>query len=313
MEIKNIAVFLRHERVSCWNFAERHCRRLQERMSGVHVANYEDAEEFCRALADADACMVWGFRQEWLDQAPGLKLISTPAAGHEGIAFQVPEGIAVMHGRFHGEIIGETVVGMLLAMTRGLAPAVSTLASVPWPQAELDAVVRPLRGSHVAILGLGHVGGWIGRLLKPFGVRISGLRRDLGRPVPDWFGEGDRVFGGDELDEVLHCADHVLLALPGGPDTDLVLNGHRIMELKGSATVINVGRGNAIDHMSLCSALMAGRIAGAFLDVFPEEPLPEDSMLRHCPNLWLLPHASAISGNYLDLYVDDFVEQLEQF
>ena len=88
------------------------------------------------------------------------------------------------------------------------------------------------------------------------------------------------------------------------------MNGHRIMLLRQGTTIINVGRGNSIEPMSLFSALSAGRIAGAFLDVFPDEPLPKDSYFRQCANLWRMPHASAISVNYLDLYVKDLARQI---
>jgi len=170
--------------------------------------------------------------------------------------------------------------------------------------------MRPLRGSHVVILGLGNIGGWIGRMLKPFGVRISGMRRNMSRPRPDWFTEEDCLFTQEQLNEVLPTANHVILALPGTIDTDNMLNGRRINLLRREATVINVGRGNSIEGIALYAALASGRIAGAFLDVFPEEPLPEDSMLRRCPHLWRLPHASAFSPDYLDLYVTDLLRQL---
>ena len=76
-------------------------------------------------------------------------------------------------------------------------------------------------------------------------------------------------------------------------------------------TVTNIGRGNAIEAAALTAALENGHLAGAFLDVFPEEPLPETSPLMHVRNLWRLPHACAIADNYLDLYVADFVRQLK--
>lgn len=311
MKIHNIAAYIRHDQVSSWNFAQRQADFLHEKLPDAEITVYEDEASFCKALQTADACLVWYFRQEWFECAPELKVLSTPSAGRDFFRVTPPRGVHMMYGQFHGELIGETVVGMLLAMTRGIASALTSLANNPWPRRELDAVMKPLRGSHVAILGLGHLGGWIGRLLKPFGVRISGLRRNLSRPAPDWFEEGDCIFGEDKLEQILQDADHVILALPGTADTDMMLNGRRIMMLKQGATVINVGRGNAIDGTSLYSALAAGRISGAFLDVFNEEPLPENSAFRKCPNLWIMPHASAIAPNYLDLYVSDFIRQLD--
>ncbi len=306
----NILVNIRHEEVSCWNFLPRHKEQLEAGLPGCHVQICGSDEEFAELLPTADTCLVWRFQQEWLAKAPSLKLLSTPAAGRDYFQIIPPPGLRLMYGQFHGELIGETVVGMMLSLARGILPAVTTYASNVWPRKQLTAIMRPLRGSHVVILGLGHIGSWIGKLLKPFGVRISGMRRNLAKPAPDWFDAQDRLFGADEMVDYLKTADFVVLSLPGTKETDQLLNGHCINQLKPTAYVINVGRGNAIEQMSFFAALSAGRIAGAFLDVFPEEPLTDQSMLVKCPNLWRMPHASAISGNYLDLYVQDFLKQL---
>jgi phosphoglycerate dehydrogenase-like enzyme len=80
--------------------------------------------------------------------------------------------------------------------------------------------------------------------------------------------------------------------------------------MKPNAVVYNLGRGNAIDPEALVAALRQRRIAGAFLDVVPEEPLPAVSPLWSVPNLYLTPHASAISRDYLDLYFDELAGEL---
>jgi phosphoglycerate dehydrogenase-like enzyme len=82
--------------------------------------------------------------------------------------------------------------------------------------------------------------------------------------------------------------------------------------MQPSACVYNLGRGNAIDADALCAALCSASIAGAFLDVLPEEPLPPSSPLWTTPNLYLTPHASAINAEYLDLYFEELGEQLAQ-
>lgn len=311
IELKRIAVNIRHSEVDCWTFKQKHAMLLQRGMPGANVRICETDEAFVSALGDSDAALVWRFRQDWFEAAPQLRVISTPAAGKDLFTVTPPAKVLMLNGQFHGQIIGETVCGALLGMSRGILSAASEpLLGKPWPRAELSKVLRPLRGSHAVILGMGHLGTWIGRMLKSFGVRISGMRRDLSRPAPDFFGAEDRIFGIGELNAILPHADHVILALPATSETNELLNGHRINLLPRHATVVNVGRGNAIAEMPLYAALSAGRIAGAFLDVFAHEPLPADSILLHCPNLWRLPHASAISDNYLDLYVEDLLKQL---
>lgn len=312
IELRQIAVNIRHNEVDSWNFSQRHALLLQRRLPMTSVRICETDDAFVGALKECDACMVWRFRQEWFDGASGLKILSTPAAGRDYFNVTPPDGVRMLYGQFHGKIIGETVCGMLLGMCRGILPSVTTYAGEAWPRAELCKLMVPLAGSHAVILGLGHIGGEIGRMLKCFGVRISGMRRDLSRPAPSWFDGEDKIFGLDTLDDVLPTADHIILALPGTPETNKILNATRLNLVSRHATIINVGRGNAIEEMPLYAALSAGRISGAFLDVFTEEPLSTNSILRKCPNLWRMPHASAISDNYLDLYVEDFLRQLNE-
>jgi D-2-hydroxyacid dehydrogenase (NADP+) len=305
----DIAVHIRHPQVACWNFQPAQAQRLQRLLPQLRVRICENEQALINALPSCDCAMVWTFKQEWLAQAPRLRLLSTPAAGHDMLSLSPPPQLRMVYGAFHGEIIGETVVGMLLAMTRGILPAATTFAELSWPRHELSGLLRPLRGSHVVILGLGHIGDWIGRLLKPFGVRISGMRRSLSKAAPDWFDEHDRIFIESDLDSVLPDADHVVLALPGTPDTTHIIDARRIGLLQKHCTLCNVGRGNAVEEKPLYAALEARRIAGACLDVFQNEPLPANSILKRCLNLWRLPHASAIAPNYLDLYVEDFARQ----
>jgi phosphoglycerate dehydrogenase-like enzyme len=105
-------------------------------------------------------------------------------------------------------------------------------------------------------------------------------------------------------------ADHVACVLPGDTGTDSLLDAAAFARMKRSAYVYNLGRGNAIDAQALVSALNSGQIAGAFLDVVPEEPLPADSPLWDVPNLYLTPHASAIQAEYLDLYFEELGPEL---
>jgi phosphoglycerate dehydrogenase-like enzyme len=167
--------------------------------------------------------------------------------------------------------------------------------------------MRPLRGSHLVILGFGNVGRWVGKLAKPFGVRITGMSRRP-RPQPEYFTAGDAVTPANRLDTVLPHADHLMLALPSGPATDHIIDRRRLALLKPQAWLYNIGRGNAVDTAALAKALAAGRLAGACLDVFEEEPLPADHPLRALPNVLLMPHASAIAPNYLDLFLNEFIE-----
>jgi D-2-hydroxyacid dehydrogenase (NADP+) len=308
-----VAVHLVNPQVPAWSFDERHARQLAAALPGMTCRICASRLEFHAALATAQIAFVWSFQQEEFAHAPHLRIVATPAAGRDYFQVTPPPDVRFCYGRFHGNIMGETAVGMILAMTRGLLPTVTTYRDDPWPRARLVLCLRPLHGAHVVIVGFGNIGRRIGQLLKPFGVRVTGVRR---QPSPDDLADGfdarDRVVALDALDEVLPAADHVVLALPAGPDTDNLMNGSRLFRLPPHATLINLGRGNAVDERALTSALLRGRLAGACLDVFRAEPVPADSPLRQCPNLWLFPHAAAISPTYLELFVEDFAAQFRE-
>ena len=306
-----IVTYITHSIVDAWNFREVHAEILRRRIPGVNVQICGTEQEFTEGLRGADVVLTWTFRQEWFALAPRLKVISTPAAGKDYFHVVPPAGVTMLNGHFHGEIIAETVVAMILAMIRGLLRNATQFADLPWAREELSPSLRTLRGSNVTILGFGHIGRWIGRLIKPFGTTsIWGMTRHGNASFPDWFTENDRIFTASELDVRLCETDHLVLALPSTTGTDGIVGEHELALLPKGATVTNVGRGNALNEAALIKSLRDGHLGGAVLDVFAEEPLDEHSPLMSCPNLWRLPHASAIAPNYLSLYSEEVSKDL---
>ncbi|MCK5801213.1 MAG: D-2-hydroxyacid dehydrogenase [Lentisphaeria bacterium] len=304
-----IAVYLHHPEVECWNFSQDHASRLRRLVPNCSVTVCRSQADFLVALPATEIAVVWRFRQEWFDIGGNLRVVATPAAGRDYFFVNPPPGVEVFHGQFHGELMAETVVGMLLAMTRGILKAADLQRDTSWPRADVAAGMRSLRGSHVVILGFGSIGRWIGRLLKPFGIRLTGVCRTR-TDRADFMDDLDTVLVRSGLEQVLPSADHLVLCLPGTAETDDVLNVRTLGLLPPHATLCNIGRGNAVDEDALVQALHEGRLSGACLDVCRNEPLPSDSVLRSCPNLWIMPHASAISPAYLDLFVGELATRL---
>jgi phosphoglycerate dehydrogenase-like enzyme len=113
-----------------------------------------------------------------------------------------------------------------------------------------------------------------------------------------------------ELHQLLPHADHVVLTLPSDTGTDHLIDDEALGAIKPGASLYNLGRGNAVDSAALVRALGEGKLAHAFLDVFEVEPLPRDSPLWSVPNLHVMPHASAISSEYLDLWLEELASEL---
>lgn len=279
---------------------------LSERL-GRHPLTVATSEaEFLEALPAAEAAVVWRFRAEWYALAPRLAHLFTPSAGREPFEADPSGRVARHFGHFHGALMAETLLAMIGFMNRKLGVAVAAQAARRWDRAPFSSC-RRLRGQVVLIIGYGAIGQRCGQVLSALGMVVHGLRRRATAPSPP----AARLFTPERRLDAVAQADHVVCILPGDTGTDCFLDADAFAHMKPSACVYNLGRGNAIDPAALGAALAAGRIAGAFLDVVPDEPLPPSSPLWTAPNLYLTPHASAISAEYLDLYFEELASELD--
>lgn len=292
-----------------FEFCQEQQQLLAAALPMLDIRLCDNEEAFAEALADATLAISWFFKKEWFDLAPDLRWLITPAAGKDYSDILPPGNIHQYNGGFHGKLMGETALGMMLAASRGILDTMRLQDHDPWPRQPLEARLRLFRGSHLVIWGFGNIGQWVGRLAKPFGVRITGIRRTPQAPSPDYFTAADQMIGNDQIDDILPTADHLILILPATKDTNHVIDASRLAALPPHAWLYNLGRGNAIDEAALVEALHSGQIAGACLDVFQQEPLPEDSPLRQAPNVLLMPHASAMAPQYLRYFIEELAER----
>jgi len=305
-----VAVWLSNKQLAYLRLQPRHVLRLRQALPGLDWRFCDTKDEFLRALPDAEVAACWVFAPEWQPLAPRLRRIISPTAGNEWFPRELRPGLALELSRFHGRIIAETVLGMILCHSRGLLAAYRLQSVQAWPRLELEPGLSTLHGSRVTLLGFGAIGTHIGRLAKAFGARLTGLRRSLS-PLPEYFGPEDCLLPASALEEVLPETDHLVLCLPATAGTDRILEAKRLALLPPHAGLYNVGRGNALDEEALASWLAAHPQAEAYLDVYRNEPLPEDSPLRRQPNCLLLPHISALAPTFLDLFVEELIERLE--
>jgi D-2-hydroxyacid dehydrogenase (NADP+) len=278
---------------------------LPGRLAGHDVHAVFSEAEFLAALPLAEAAVVWRFQQAWYALAPRLRQLFTPSAGREPFDVDPSGRVALSYGRFHGAIMAESLLGMLTFMNRRLGEALVAQHERRWDRAPFSAC-RRLAGQVVLIIGLGAIGRRCAELLSALGMVVHGLRRDVSLPS----GPVAHVFSPEQRFEALAGADHVVCILPGDTGTDHFLDAEAFEHMRPRACLYNLGRGNAIDTVALRLALQEGRLAGAFLDVVPDEPLPPSSALWAAPNLYLTPHASAISAEYLDLYFEELARDL---
>lgn len=166
-----------------------------------------------------------------------------------------------------------------------------------------------LRGMTVGIVGLGNIGRDLARVCKFFDMRTIGTRRDIKQAANDV----DQLYAPSQLDEMLPQVDFLVLCLPHTPETDGLLNAHRIALLKPGAYLINIARGALVDQAALTAALIEGRLGGAALDVTDPEPLPEDDPLWDLPNVIISHHSASTADSENGKLTDLFIRNLRRF
>ena len=151
---------------------------------------------------------------------------------------------------------------------------------------------RELSGKTLGLIGFGSIGRLTGRLARAWGIRVIGYDANLPANASAW---SDEATAAKTLDEVLAEADIVSLHVPLTPQTRNLIDAARLATMKTEAVLINSARGGVVDEAAVADALRSGRLGGAALDVFEDEPLKAGSPLADCPNLLLTPHIAGVT------------------
>jgi phosphoglycerate dehydrogenase-like enzyme len=235
-------------------------------------------------LAETEAMLAWGAPPGLLPRMPKLRWVQAPTAGVDGwLALpDLPPGLVLTCARgTHGDSMPENILGALFHITKNYASIAEAQKESRWTR----RVSQPLNGSTLGILGLGAIGQEVARLAAALRMEVIGTRRHPAQ-VP---GVAE-VLPPERTEEVLARADYLLLLLPGTPETDNFINAERLSRMKPGAWLLNFGRGSAILDKDLIEVVKAKRIAGAILDVFREEPLPQSHPFWTTEGIMVLPH-----------------------
>ncbi len=295
----NIHTFLADPEAKSLNFAADDLRALDHALPGHTLVHHESEASLLRPVhaSGAECVLAWKFSADWYTRFPRLKTIFTPAAGRDWVAPDPSGKVRVVHGTFHGPILGESLLGAVLFMNHRMPAMIRNFEQRQWNR-NLQSDTRLLSGQTILLIGLGHIGSYCARMFQPLARRVIGVRR-TSEPVA-----GIETYRADQVNELLPMADHVILLLPGTPDTDRFMDPERLGLMKQGAYVYNFGRGNALTTADLLVALP--RLGGAFLDVTDEEPLSAHSALWSAENVFITPHSSCM---YLD-YTRRFIEEV---
>jgi phosphoglycerate dehydrogenase-like enzyme len=219
--------------------------------------------------------------------APKLELISVTSAGLDMLLplDWLPIGVTLLNNSgAHAVKAGEYVIMALLMLANHMPRYFLAQHDRDWR----PEPTTTLAGKRLTIVGLGAMGERAAVLANSLGLNVVGFRSQNGEHPAC-----ERVLAIDALDEVLPNTDYLVLALPGGETTRGLISRERLTYLPKHAGVINVGRGSVLDEAALCDLLDAGRLGGAVLDVFENEPLDVQNRIWSTRNLIATPHVSA--------------------
>jgi phosphoglycerate dehydrogenase-like enzyme len=215
-------------------------------------------------------------------------------------------GIRLTHSAgSNGEPVAQTALGGLLMLARGFPHWWAAQGRREWAPLRGEAVPPDLAGQTVLIIGLGTIGATLARFCRALGMRVVGVRRTPG-PVE----AVDELHAPGALPDLLPRCEWVILACPLTPETERLINAASLARLPRGARLINVSRGGVVEQPALIEALSSGQLAGAYLDVFEEEPLPADSPLWALPNVIISPHNASSSGGNNDRAARIFLANL---
>lgn len=262
-------------------------------------------------VSDADA-VLGNLPPKFLKDANKLRWLQISMAGTDAyLGGILPDSVTLTNvtGAF-GLAISEHMVAAVFTLYKKLHLYRDNQNKSQW----LDrGQVKQIEGSTVLTVGLGDIGGNFAKKMKALGAYTIGVRRkDTSKP--DYI---DELVLQNDLDNVLPRADIVALALPNTAETKGLFNRERIYRMKDGATLINVGRGNAVETDALCDALEEGKLYAASLDVTDPEPLPSDHRLWKIENALITPHISGFFHlrktyeNIVDIFIENFSRFLD--
>ncbi len=243
-------------------------------------------------VRDLDAIIVRSatkVRKEMIDAAEKLKAIGRAGVGLDNIdvEYAKSKGIKVINTPGATSIsVAELTIGLILAVMRKIAYADREMRNGAWPKKKCKGI--EMYGKTMGIIGIGRIGREVAKRAKAFGMKV--IYYDVYRPDESTEKELDIEFR--ELDVLVSEADVITLHLPLTPETKHLINKERIEKMKDGAIIINAARGGIVDENALYEALKSGKLYGAALDVYENEPLKE-SKLFELDNIVLTPHIGA--------------------
>jgi phosphoglycerate dehydrogenase-like enzyme len=294
----------------------KYINKLKEVCSEVIVEPWEYGEPEPQSTVDLSECDIiftLGAHDNLniLKKTPKIKWIHSNSVGVEAMLHEDVQNSDVIITNVKGcrsVPIAEHTIALISSLARGVPQMIRNQLKKNW----VEVPVTDLAYSTVGIIGYGDIGFEIAKRCKALGMRVIGCRRNPGKRNKE-YEPADLVIGMDQVEEVLSQSDFLVFALPFTKETHYFLNKDRLNKMKKGSYLINVGRGNTIVEGDLIKCLSNGQIAGAALDVFEVEPLPQDHPFWKLENVIVSPHNAYNSAKHQERVMELFLQNLKLF
>jgi phosphoglycerate dehydrogenase-like enzyme len=301
--------------VTQWQIPAEGVEKLRQRFPHINFIYATTPEERAEGLKDADAAYTWILDAGELAAANKLRWVHTSAVAVETLCLRemFARSILVSNTRGVQAIpIAEHVLAVLLSLAKQIPFVIENQQQARWAQNQFigDRLPWLLHGRTLGLIGVGTIGAEIARRAAAFGMRVIAMRR---RPAYGVIGHVEQVYGIADLPDFLAQCHAVAIAAPLTPETEGLMRAAQFAQLPKGAVVINVGRAKILDTDALIASLKNGHLAGASLDVFPQEPLPPQHPLWHTPNVILTPHTSGFRRGHWDEVIDLYGDNIERW
>lgn len=298
-------------RIQVFYVAEQIAAETKTPRGPIDKASDERADVDLNSLL-GEAEVIYGLRfpENILERAPHLKWVQTSSAGVDtlvGTKLWQCDVILTNASGIHAIPIREHVLGIMLMFVKYAPVYFANKQTKIWKQHMPDQ----LCGKTLGVVGLGRIGEAIARAAKVFDMRVVATRRFVTEhetsPV------ADTLYPSDKLLEMLEESDFVVVAVALTDETRKLIGERELRAMKPTAYIINIARGSVIDEAALTRALKEKWIAGAGLDVFEKEPLPQGSELWTLPNVIITPHVAGVMPDYNARAMEVFCENLRRY
>jgi phosphoglycerate dehydrogenase-like enzyme len=287
---------------------------FERRGTGMRHFQVWTWDELKAGIEMANVLVVSGlWRNELLELAPQLRFIQSIGAGYD--QFPLDElrrrGIRLASARgVNRNAVSEHAMAHVLAFARHIHTGRDHQRRHHWRSmiSDLSQREEELGGKTMLIVGLGGIGSRLARLAKAFEMRVIATKRNPASAE----GPADEIYPPEQLVELLPEADFVVLTCPLTPQTEKLIDSRAFTLMKKSAYLINMARGRCVDEPALLAALKNGQIAGAGIDHFWDEPLPEESPFWDLENILITPHTGGETRMYEENVIDILLENIER-